>query len=206
MNDESLKHALEKLAIPAPDDAARERARRRAVTAFENRDAESGKIATQHSPMPWFRLATLAAAAACIALALVLAMRPRSTGDDAAAAISSDRADAKLLAEMEALFPGQLDAVVANGDQISVELAPEPGAAASQRLAITLSRGASTVRVLGYSGRRVCLVLDGRRACFEPLLTADGHVILAGDDFVWSRENPSALDGYRVLAHALTSL
>ena len=206
MNDETLKRALEKLAAPVPDDAARERARHRAVTAFENRDAESGKTATQHSPVPWFRLATLAAAAACIALALIFAVRFRNGSNSAGTANSDDRADVRLLAEMEALFPGQLDAVVANGEQISVELAQEPGTAPSQRLAITLQRGASTVRVLGYSGRRVCLALDGRRECFEPLLTADGQVILAGADFVWSRENPSPLAGYRVSARALAAL
>lgn len=208
MNDESLKRALEKLAAPPPDDAARERARHRAVIAFENRDAESAKVATQHSPVPWFRLATLAAAAACIALALFFAVRSRSGsgGDGATAATSSDRVDARLLAEMESLFPGQLDAVVANGNEISVELAQEPGTAASQRLTITLQRGATTVRVLGYSGRKVCLALNGRRECFEPLLTADGQVILAGVDFVWSRENPSPLAGYRVSARALAAL
>ena len=206
MNDESLKRALEKLAAPPPDDAARERARHRAVIAFENRDAESAKVATQHSPVPWFRLATLAAAAACIALAPFFAVRSRSGSGGATAAASSDRVDARLLAEMESLFPGQLDAVVANGNEISVELAQEPGTAASQRLMITLQRGATTVRVLGYSGRKVCLALDGRRECFEPLLTADGQVILAGVDFVWSRENPSPLAGYRVSARALAAL
>ena len=199
MNDESLKRALEKLALPSADDAARAIARHRAVTAFENRDT-----APQRNPVPWLRLATLAAAA-CIALALVFAARSRSGGGAVAAATSSDRADARLLAEMEALFPGQLDAVVATGNDIAVELAQEPGATASQRLAITLQRGASTVRVLGYSGRKVCLALDGRRECFEPLLTADGQVILAGDDFVWSEENPSPLAGYHIRARALAA-
>ena len=200
MNDETLKRALEKLAVPVPDDAARERARHRTVTAFENRDPTP-----PHSPVPWFRLATLAAAAACIALALILAVRPRSGGDGATAATSTDRADAKLLSEMEALFPGQLDAVVTNGNDISIELAQDPGTAASQRIAITLQRGATTVRVLGYSGRKVCLALGGRRECFEPLLTADGQVILAGDDFVWSQEKPSPLAGYQVRARALAA-
>jgi hypothetical protein len=198
MNDESLKRALEKLSLPAADESARERARHRAVLAFENRDATP-----QRRPAPWLRIA---GAAACAVLAVLLVARFYDGRKGAEAAVSSDRADAKLLAEMEALFPGQLDAVVKNGDQVSVELAQEPGGPASQRLAITLHRGASTVRVLGYSGRRVCLALDGQRKCFEPLLTADGQVILAGDDVFWSPENPSPLAGYRISAHALTAL
>lgn len=197
MNDESLKRTLEKLRVPAPDDSAAARARHRAMTAFENRET-----ITERKPAAWRWFAAGAAAAAC-ACALLIALWPHREPERTA---SSDRADVKLLAEMEALFPGQLDAVIANGGEISIRLAPERGAATPQRLAITLSRGANTVRVLGYSGRKICLDLDGKRECFEPLLNAENQIILAGENFVWSRENPSALAGYRIAAKALTAL
>ena len=200
MNDDPLKRSLEKLRVPAGDDLASERARHRAMTAFENR-----AVFAEQKPALWRWFAAGAAATAC-ALALLVGRWPRHDADSPARTTSTDLADAKLLAEMEALFPGQLDAVITSGGTISIRLAPERGAAASQRLAITLHRGANTVRVLGYSGRKVCLDLDGRRECFEPLLNADGQVILAGENFVWSAENPSALDGYRVVAKALTAL
>jgi hypothetical protein len=200
MNDDPLNRSLEKLRVPAGDEAAAARARHRAVTAFENREAFA-----EQKPAPWRWFAAGAAATACV-LALLVAMWPHRDADTPPRNASTDRADAKLLAEMEALFPGQLDAVIASGGEISIKLAPERGATNSQRLAITLRRGASIVRVLGYSGRRVCLDLDGKRECFEPLLNAAGQVILAGENFVWSPERPSALDGYRVTAKALTVL
>ena len=197
MNDDLLKRALEKLRVPAGDDTAAARARHRAMTAFENRATFA-----ERKPAPWRWLAAGAAAA----LALLAALRLHHDAVPPARTASTDLADAKLLAEMEGLFPGQLDEVITSGGEVSIRLAPERGAVASQRLAITLRRGANTVRVLGYSGRKVCLDLDGKPECFEPLLNADGQVILAGENFVWSAENPSALDGYRVAAKALTIL
>ncbi len=199
MNDDPLKRALEKLRVPAANEAASERARHRAMTAFANRGAFA-----ERRPAPWRWIATAAGAAACV-LVLFLAVRPHRDNGDAGRVVSNDRADAQLLKEMETLFPGQLDAIIESGGQISITLAQEPGVTVPQRITITLRRGANTVRVLGYSGRKVCLTLDGRRACFEPLLNADGQVILAGESFVWSQQNPSALDGYRVVARALTA-
>lgn len=203
MNDDPLKRALEKLRIPAADEAARARALHRAMTAFENRDVRD--VSPERTAPGWRWFAAGAATAACV-LALLVARWPHRDTDSAAHTASVDHADAKLLAEMETLFPGQLDAVIASGGEISIRLAPERGAATPQRIAITLRRGASTVRVLAYSGRKVCLDLGGKRECFEPLLDADGQVILAGESFFWSPQNPSALDGYRVVARALTAL
>jgi hypothetical protein len=68
---------------------------------------------------------------------------------------------------------------------------------------VEFRRGASTVRVLSYSGRRVCVDLGGRRACFEALLSEQGKVIVAGDDFVWSADDHATAGGWKITAAAL---
>ena len=113
----------------------------------------------------------------------------------------------KLLAEMEALFPGQLDGVISSGGNVSLDLAltaSDVKKEALQPLAITFQRGKQIVRVLGYSGRRVCVNLAGRKRCLEPLVTAEGKVIVEGDDFLWTDARPMTVAGYKLEARTLS--
>jgi hypothetical protein len=90
----------------------------------------------------------------------------------------------------------------------SASIAAAPTAAPladSQPLVVQLRRGAERLRVLSYSGRRVCLDLDGSRVCFDVLATADGGVLLAGTDFLWSPAHPVRVAGYEIRARSLTT-
>jgi hypothetical protein len=108
---------------------------------------------------------------------------------------------------MERVFPGQLDGVIQAGNKVDVDLdedaTPALAESGAQRLKVTLQRGDKTVQILGYSGRKICVQLDGHMKCFEPLVTANGQVILSGDDFLWSSDEPAPIAGYQVKARPI---
>lgn len=198
MNDQSLRNHLEKLAVPPADAAAREKALHRAEIAFANRP--TAPAPSHPTEIVWWRRTALLALL-CAAVTFICVSwwhHARST--------EGELPDANLLTEMESLFPGQLDGVITSGTDVSLDLAPVTtvvGKPPSQPLSLTLRRGKQIVRVLAYSGRQVCVTLGGERQCFEPLLTADGKVIVEGDKFLWSNANPMPVAGYRMEARAL---
>ena len=111
---------------------------------------------------------------------------------------------AAVLAQVEALFPGQLDAVIERGDgEVNVELAAKPQPASDQPVVVEFRRGDALVRVLSYSGRHVCVDLGGRHACFDALIGDHGEVIVAGTDFVWTAQNRASAGGWQITAALL---
>lgn len=187
MNDKELISKLRELAVPAADEATRQKAFHRAKIALLNSPSDLAK--TPARKWQW------AAGCACVLLVLLWFGLQRG---------AESQPDAKLLSEMEALFPGQIDAVISRGTDVTLNLSATPAEGLSQPLAVTLRRGKQTVLVLAYSGRKVCVDLGGRRECFEPLMTEEGKVILAGEDFVWSDADPQPVAGFRVRARALS--
>ncbi len=193
MNDGELMLKLRELPTPEPGEGVREKALHRAMIALSNPAAPEPATGGAH---PWFRLALRGFA--CVAAAALAALLFTHTRHADVA-----QADAKLLKEMEALFPGQIDSVVTRGGQVDLNLAQAPDENSSQPLAVVLRRDSQTIRVLTFSGRKVCLDLGGHKECFETLVTGEGQVILTGDHFLWSAENPKAVDGFDVQAASL---
>jgi hypothetical protein len=193
MNDESLNEKLRSLELPAPDPAAREKALHRALIAFENREASAPPTPRTYRA-GWLVVGAAAALVCALGILLphVLTERP--------ADLASQRA---LLKQMEALFPGQLRAIVEHGDDVDVLTEDERGSASDQPLVVTFRSAAKTIRVVSYSGRDVCLTIAGENVCFEMLLTDDGDVILSGKDFLWSRANRVQVAGCQVEASPL---
>ena len=192
MNDGELIRKLRELITPQPGEGVREKALHRARIALVNPGDEVPAAGVSRG---WLWL--VARSAACVAVAAISALlfvRSHHAG--------GGEADAKLLKEMEVLFPGQIDSVVTRGGQVDLNLADAPDANSSQPLAVELRRDDQTIRVLTFSGRKVCLNLGGREECFETLVTGEGQVILSGDHFLWSTEDPKAVDGFSV--HAAT--
>ena len=198
MDDPTLHNLLSKLSVPPLDEAAREKALYRAEIAFVNRHAAT--ITPQEGArwlkkVLWFSLAGVGVVLIC--LSALRGTRPPG----------EPFSEGKLLAEMEALFPGQLDGVITSDGNISLDLAPTASdvkRGPSQPLALTLQRGRQIVRVLGYSGRKVCVNIGGRKRCFEPLVTGEGKVIVEGDDFLWTDARPIKVAGYKLEARTLS--
>lgn len=212
MPDHDLPAALAALRPPAPDEAARARALFRATLAH-SAAAHAGRAAASESaaaalPAPRPRPGAgrrFSLAFALPALALVLlaplfrpASAPRAAADSAPAA-------AELLAQLEQLFPGQLNAVVDRDGVLQLDLATHasPASPADQALLVELIRDDRRLRILAYSGRPVRLRLDGADLGFDPLLTSDGGVVLSGNDFAWSSSAPRLLAGWHVAARPL---
>lgn len=190
MNDADLKQRLSAFVAPPATDGSRERARHRALIAFREEGGEAAP-AYRRPVAVW-----VLAGAAALAIAGALSSRWDSDHDRVGS-------EAAILAQFEALFPAQLDAVIDHDGEVQLALAAAPQRASDQPILVEFRRGSSTVRVLSYSGRRVCVDLGGRRTCFEVLLNERGTVIVAGDDFVWSAQDHATADGWKITAAAL---
>lgn len=194
MNDETLKMQLRELAVPAPESSRRERAWHRARAAFV-----SSARQVPESPVGFgFLRGVLAVATVFVAGLvflgfLVLPARPDTLEWS------------RVAREMEALFPNQLSAVIERGGALDVALSDDTPGPPGQPVLIEFRRGPQTLRVLGFSGRRICLDLGGTKACFEPLVTGRGTVVLSGETFFWSLDHPVRLEGFRVQARPMPS-
>ncbi len=191
MTDKALNKLLRTLEVPPAGESAPGKALDRALIALQNR------ATPQDEPVAsklWTRWLWIAGAVACVLVAL-LAL-PRGEKPDFAA-------QRRLLQQLEAEFPGQLDAVIERGNDIDLAISSSPSTHSDQPLVVTFRKSGRSIRVVSYSGREVCLTLGERKLCFEMLLTNEGEVIIAGRDFLWSCENRVIVAGYRISAAPL---
>lgn len=202
MTDQDLKSRLAALRTPAPDPAAAGRALHRATIAL--RSADDTVNPSRLRGLPWRLSAFVTLAAACVALLLTL--RTPTTPSPTLPAFSEG--DLKLLAQLDQVFPGRVNAVIIRDGATELDLAERAPAvnASDQAVVIELSRDDQRLRVLSYSGRDVSLRLAAGTLDFSPLLTADGQVVLAGADFVWSTSAPGNFAGWSIRAHPLSTL
>ena len=199
MNDRDLKKQLSSVTVPVVNEAARERALHRATVAL----AQPADTASADEGRPMWRASYGWVAAFAVMLVAGLVMiRPSQP-----AAVVNGGADLRTLAQVEGLFPGQLNAVIESDGGVRLDLAEasSPGAT-DQPVLVQLEGGGHRLRVLSYSGRSVTIELKGTRFTFEALVTSDGGVVLVGDDFAWSSAQPKSLAGYKIQAHSLTAL
>jgi hypothetical protein len=141
-----------------------------------------------------------------ITTALWRTWQPRQTQADGTPSIAIDQT---VLRQIKALFGPQLNAVIeyaGKAPDIRLTEGAEVGPGGqSQPVVIEFRRGGDTVRVLGFSGRTVCMQLAGRQTCFEPLATGDGGVIVTAERFCWTPQDSAAqLCGYQVSARLLS--
>lgn len=208
MSDLDLRTALSALRAPAPSEAVSARALHRATIALA---ANCSTPAPRHR----FTLSTSflrtfgSVAAACLLLALGIWSTRPSLAPNTDQALAAPFASREFLAELQALFPGQLNALIDRDGTLSLDLADAsslPPASADQAVIIELNRAGLRLRVLAYSGRAVRLDLGGVTLGLDPLITSDGDILLAGDNFVWSSAHPTAsaaLPGWHIAARPL---
>lgn len=201
MNDSDLRKTLSSLTVPPADAATRERALHRSLVALAQPSA-----ATAETPVRAFAVRPVwgVALAACVVVLVagLVAFRGAKPGVIPSADVAGD--DALTLAQMQTLFPGQLNAVIERDGVAQLDLAGGPSSAANEQpLIVQLESGGQRLRVLSYSGRSITLELKGGRVTFEALVTGEGDVVLSGPDFVWSSARPASLAGYRISARPL---
>jgi hypothetical protein len=195
MNNDSLRRQLRELAHPSPSEAARDRAKHRALLAFQKAESAGHTAASAFRIRIWQGATALAVLAAVIFAALWL--YPRGSTEN----LADDR---KMLREVEQLFPHQLNAVVEKGGQTDLSLTQVDEVGANQPVLLIFKRQNEVVRVLSFSGHRVCVPLGAHEACFEVLETADGGVILEGDKDVLLASRHPVIAGYSLRARTLS--
>lgn len=198
MTDDDLKELLRRHTAPEADAAARERALFQARLALSPGDSIEDEEAGAGSH-GLFQACAAGLAAAALVLILVFVSGRESSSDPVAAA-------RELLRQFETTFPANLDAVIERGDEVALALADTPRRSNGQRLMLTITDSETPLRILTYSGQRVCVDLAGQRLCFEMLITDAGEVIVAGDNFIWTANHPVEVAGHTLSAEPLAQL
>lgn len=111
--------------------------------------------------------------------------------------------DRLILRQMQQLFPNQVDAVVVENGKVELSIAQSPTVGSDQPVVVVFKRGEDSIKVLSYSGHRICVALGGERNCFDILATPTGGVILEAADQVWLSSNHPVVAGYVVHAETL---
>lgn len=199
MNDRELRDRLASLTPPAVNEAASDRALHRATLALAQ---PADPVSADEGRPAWRASYGWVAAFAVMLVAGLVMIRPFQP-----APAANGSADLRTLAQVEGLFPGQLNAVIESDGEVRLDLAGVASSGATdQPVLVQLEAGGHRLRVLSYSGRSVTIELKGARFTFEALVTSDGGVVLVGDDFAWSSTQSKSLAGYQIQARPLTAL
>jgi hypothetical protein len=194
MKDDELRQNLRKLRVPKASESARERTRHRSLIAFQQRASTASNSSGQVGFIWRWGGAAFLAVVLCGLSYVLLQHRPVPEN------LANDR---EILRQMEMLFPGQVDAVVQKNGKTDLAIAQAPVVGFDQPLVVIFQRGQESIRVLSYSGHRVCLDLGNSRTCFDILETPNGGVILEGENKVWLASQHPVVNGYAVRAQTL---
>jgi hypothetical protein len=194
MNEDDLRRSLRQLPAPQAAEPARARARQRALIAF----AQTG-VAFAQPPERQGRLGVWRygfALAVLVAIFPFLFVRHHPATEN----LADDR---QLLRQVEKLFPHQVDTVVEENGKVNLSIAQAPMVGSDQPVLVVFKRGCESIRVLSYSGHRICLTLGQEHNCFEVLTTPSGGVILEAENKVWLSTEHPVVAGYSVRAQSL---
>lgn len=105
----------------------------------------------------------------------------------------------KVVREVLAMFPNQVQAIVQDENGLSLSLADKPDVPASRPLWIKVCDGKHCRSFITFSGQAVQIA--GQRV--EVLADAQGKVMLLGDRFFWSSTEAAPRDHLRIDARQL---
>jgi hypothetical protein len=105
----------------------------------------------------------------------------------------------KMLREVVAMFPNQVQAIIQDETGLHISLAETPNVPQSQPLWIKVCEGTHCRSIVTFSGQAV--QIDGQRV--EVLADASGGVMLVGERFFWSSKENLIRDHLRIDARQL---
>ncbi len=193
MKDDSLEKRLRFFKIPEASESGRARARHRALIAFQ----KPGMGGTERRETAnwignWRTAGGLVVVLGVVAFLLPFHRAPESSTDDR-----------QMLGQMEQLFPNRINAVVEEKGKVNLAIADSDTMGSGQPVVVVFQQGRDTIRVLSYSGHRVCLMLGQAERCIELLVTPTGGVILEDKDKAWLASDRPEIAGYSVQAKTL---
>jgi hypothetical protein len=137
---------------------------------------------------PNFRLGFgLASACAVLIAVLVLVHHARPGAEVADKFLQNDRT----VHDMLAMFPNQVRAIVQDSRGVNLVLSDQQDVPDSPPLYIRVCNGSQCDTVITFSGQEV--EIAGQKV--TALSDAKGGVILVGDHFLWSKEEPQRSQG-----------
>jgi hypothetical protein len=199
MKDENiaLKNLLQRHEVPNASEQVRERARHRALVALGQASCSAQehevviKAGSWVNPAAWVYIA--------IGLGLSLAwwgLRLNEAGHHV-----------HLLAEMEQLFPGQVLAVIEGEDGVDVQLLEEMQTTPTpmdQEVCMVVERHGMKKRIYTFSGREVCLHMDGAKICLTGLISVqDGVLVMTNDALI--RDAGKLSNDFKVVVEPILS-
>lgn len=195
MNDDDLKNLLSAWRLPEVSETVKSQAKWQSLVAFQNRDIHRPLSLASAQKQPWkafpfFKVGVPVFCLAAIFFLVWLMINPDSERQNA------------LLQELEILFPGQIEAVIKNGEEIELRLADtkilRP---ADQRVAVRIIVQNKEFQILTYSGVAVCVESSIGTLCLTPLINGAGRVLLLSENGLFENQ-----PGLQVEAHTLQDI
>jgi hypothetical protein len=144
-------------------------------------------IRMETAPRRWRLGIALAAATACgLLLGFVLWHRHLPRGY-----IYDSFKDGRILRELQAQYPGRLQAIVQDGSGLHAQLSDSADVSASDPILLEIRDGKDQRVIVTFSGQ---LVRCGSRNVMV-LSDISGQVMLVGDGFFWSHQASTGLEG-----------
>jgi hypothetical protein len=194
MNDDDLRQQLRRLSMPAASESSRVRARHQALIAFQQTDSTQPETFEPNGAVwSWRRAVALVVIIGSLPLLFLHHHRAPEN-------LANDR---EILQQVEKLFPDQVDAVVMKNGKTDLSIAQTAEVGSDQPVVVVFQRGKETIRVLSFSGHRVCLDLGKNHTCFEILQTVAGGVILESENQVWLASQHPVIEGFAMRAQGL---
>ncbi|HEY5895339.1 MAG TPA: hypothetical protein VIT91_19125 [Chthoniobacterales bacterium] len=164
-----------------PSSEAQDRALEKSLQALRFRESE--KISTR-SPFASLAVAFGIVAASSLILSVVMWKSLPNANSEFVPL------NAGTLAQFDALFGSSLNALIERDGQLEVETArPRPNR--GQAILITAKTSSGPVHVISFSGSKFELNFGQEHLFIEPLIAADGSVLLCSDQFLWSSSQKS---------------
>jgi len=176
MNDDELNRLLQSAPLPQRPAEYWERFPEKVLRAIRHRPERS---AAPGSSVAGF--AILGLAAACLAIGLFVQFEKSRTAAGATAELANAR---KFYAEVEALFPRQVRAIVFDSKGPHLLLATGQEVASATPLYLKLCARNGCEEVVTFSGQEIPF---GGQNC-QVLAEADGQIMVVGDHAVWNQE------------------
>ena len=210
MNEKQLEDALRSLEVPPPDATSVEKAWRRARAEL-NAPCTAAPTAVRRSwrAMGWAAVPVAAVLAFLIVKPSLLShqdvSRPhREASFRSEFSLGETESSKQILREVRTLFPNHLQAVIIGAKDIDIRLHAEATRVSDQPILVELNvPGVGSKQLISFSGQTIETTIGDRPFRLELLLAGGNGVLIAGDDFVWTKHDAVGVTDLQIRAQRL---
>lgn len=196
VNDLELNVLLKAVRMPEPPAGYWDRFPD-AIVRRLRKEAEATSLHVRHWAAGWLRW-SLGLSTVCLLIGVVVLHRSKPPPPNGTTTLSPS-----LLREVVDMFPNRVRAILADDAGVQIVLSDRPDIPRSSFLLIRITAGGKQKSVCTFSGQTI--EIAGLE--LEVLADAGGHVLLVGNQTVWSSaQGKGSFAGFQVEAHVLDSL